>query len=233
MKKPNLDHDLWSKIQDRKNFDYQVKMHLPNLPKREPKIDLWKSIEEELDSKKPVVIPIWRYGLMAASLALVLSVSAILFFQLDTKNSDSDLITDVQVEIPKSNPNDQKSDTEPMLPVEIDSSPEIIQSIEKAETSPEITIKESHRDRDSIRVPEIDLPDLEFSLPSTLAENFQDDLEKEEERKTLHQVSISWNKLKPRMKILTGFGKQNLDLGNQQQASANQSKGQLTIEIKN
>lgn len=233
MKKPNLDRDLWSKIQDRKNFDSQVKMHLPNLPKREPKIDLWESIEEQLDSKKPVVIPIWRYGLVAASLALVLSVIAILFFQLDSQNSVSDLITAVQVEIPKYNPSDLKSDSETKLAVEIDTSPEVFTPKEKAETSPEKTIKENSRVKESIKIPEIDLPELEFSLPSTLAENFQGDLIKEEERETLHQVSISWNKLKPRMKILPGFGKQNLDLGNQQQASANQSKGQLTIEIKN
>lgn len=233
MKKPNLDRDLWSKIQDRKIFDSQVKMHLPNLPKREPKIDLWESIEEQLDSKKPVVIPIWGYGLVAASLALVLSVSAFLFFQRDSNNSDYDLLTDVQVEIPKSNPSDQKSDSEPKLLVETETSLEVIQPIEKKKTSPEKTIKESPRVKESVKIPEIDFPELDLSLPSTLAENFQGTLGKEEERETLHQVSISWNKLKPRMKILTGFGKQKLDLGDQQQASVNQPKSQLTIEIKN
>lgn len=52
--------DLWSKIQQRKDFDSQVKMHASNLPEKAPKVDLWSSIEKELEQK----LLLFHYGNM-------------------------------------------------------------------------------------------------------------------------------------------------------------------------
>ncbi|REG90537.1 hypothetical protein [Algoriphagus antarcticus] len=218
--------DLWSKIQQRKNFDSQVNAHAANLPVQMPKADLWSDIESKLDQKAPV-IPFWKYAMAAASIMLILALSGIAYLQFGEKEVDTSLITEVITQAPALNTigEDQAIKTEPAF-VE----PEQI-ALETAE--PKMTQKQTINRETSapIEFPKLTLAEL--SVENTLISKLNIPPAPEKEvAKTLHQVSISWSKIKPRIQVKTQFGQQELELGQTSQASVDHI-GQVTIEINN
>ncbi|MEP4376791.1 MAG: hypothetical protein ABJ333_17205, partial [Algoriphagus sp.] len=102
--------DLWSKIQAQKDFDAQVKAHASNLPLKEPKADLWSAIESELDQKTPV-IPLWKYGVVAASLVLILAISGIAYLEVGTKDMREPVITEKITTTPELPTSKESKDT--------------------------------------------------------------------------------------------------------------------------
>lgn len=218
--------DLWSKIQQRKDFDSQVKEHAQNLPDRMPKMDLWNAIESELDRKTPV-IPLWKYGMVAASIGLILVLSGIAYLEFGEKEVETQMITKVNMESSKytsseENPiaeNDPKKET---VASNADKTP--LQSQQKRRV-PLLM--------EAIKVPSMPFPEIELPQSINLSLKIPDKLAQETvPQKTLHQVSISWIKIKPRMQVKTGFSHLESELGQKNQASIDQT-GQLTLEINN
>lgn len=224
MKSYNPKPDLWSKIQQRKDFDLQVKEHVPNLPVKMPKADLWDSIESELDQKTPL-IPLWKYGIAAASIALILALSGIAYLQFDEKEAKTPLVTEVSIPSTKLETIDKNLEGEPEA---------LKTEVIKPETPLPATSRKTSPQRETIapiELPELNLEDLNIKNtfvsdliipPTTVAEA----------PKTLHQVSISWSKIKPKMQITTGFGRKESELSQKQQASSEQ-KAHVTLEINN
>ena len=226
MKEYSPKPDLWSKIQQRKDFDSQVKEHIPNLPVKMPKADLWDAIEKELDQKTPI-IPLWKYGMAAAAIALILAFSGIAYFELGEKEEETPLITEVSLP-----PTEIETiDTNPKAETESENlKPDLI----KAETPILSKPRQSSTQRETItpiETQELNLSDL--SIENTfVSELIIPPAAEVEPPKTLHQVTISWSKIKPKMQITTGFGRQDPELNQKQQASTDQ-KAQVTIDINN
>ncbi|WP_339877034.1 hypothetical protein [uncultured Algoriphagus sp.] len=226
MKEYSPKPDLWSKIQQRKDFDSQVKEHIPNLPVKMPKADLWDAIEKELDQKTPI-IPLWKYGMAAAAIALILAFSGIAYFELGEKEAETQLITEVslpptEIETINTNPK-AKTESENLKPDLIKAETPILSKPIQSSTLRETITP--------IETPELNLADL--SIENTfVSELIILPAPEIEPPKTLHQVTISWSKIKPKMQITTGFGRQESELNQKQQASADQ-KAQVTIDINN
>lgn len=218
--------DLWSKIQQRKDFDSQVKAHVSNLPERMPKADLWSAIEPLLDQKTPV-IPLWKYGMAAASIALILAFSSIAYLHLGEKVVNTQLSTEANTTAPTHSIIDENVNTETGPSY---AEPKQI-AMEKPQTM--VTQKQSNKREmaSPIQLPEPDLTDLNIEN-IFISEVIIPPTPEKEVPKTLHQVSISWSKIKPRMKVKTQFGQQELELGQKSQASVDPI-GQVTIEINN
>lgn len=199
MKKYSPKPDLWSKILDRKEFDSQVQDHVINLPERMPKADLWNAIENELDRKKPL-IPLLKYGLTAASIALILALSGIAYLQFGGKTQDTQLITEVSM------PSAEIESIDKNLEGEIEPDvvrPEAsIQEISKTDTSQK---KLPQREKIApIELPELDLEEL--TIENTFVSELIIPTKPEVEApKTLHKVRISWG-IQDKSKLRTTFG---------------------------
>lgn len=225
MKEYSPKPDLWSKIQQRKDFDSQVKEHIPNLPVKMPKADLWEAIEKELDQKTPI-IPLWKYGMAAAAIALILAFSGIAYFELGEKEVETPLITEVSL---------------PPTEIEtIDLNPEAETEFEdlKPEVSkPETPILSKPRQSSTLREtitpiepPELNLADL--SIENTfVSELIIPPAAEVEAPQTLHKVRISWG-MQEKSKLQTKFGSSSPeDVSNQQLGLANQPKNSIKINF--
>lgn len=225
MKKYSPNPDLWSKIQQQKDFDSQVKMHASNLPQRMPKADLWNAIEKELDQKKPI-IPLWKYVAIAASLAFILMLSGLAYWQVGDNKIDNQLITEVVV------PVEETLKPENNYPVQPESTIEkIIKSNSK--TPKEETPKKTKINRDN---PEpLELPAIERSgltIENTLiSELILPPKQEELAQETFHKVQISWG-LKEKIKVRTQFASRETDpLLNQQVSRIEPSKNSIKIKF--
>ncbi len=216
--------DLWGKIQQRKDFDSQVEEHVLKLPLKIPNADLWASIERKLDQKAPVS-PLWKYGMVAASFAMLMALSGIIYFQFRANDPVTELISVNHQLDPTSSSTFEKiaPKTEQTLVIseetktkETKNIPSKKQSIERETTVP-------------IELPNRSLADLGFKL-TFKSELIIPPLPEREPTKTLHQVSISWSKLKPGIQLKTPYGRQYSELG---QTASTDKIGQVTLEIKN
>ncbi|MEB2781632.1 hypothetical protein U3A58_14640 [Algoriphagus sp. C2-6-M1] len=223
--KYSLKPDLWSKIQQRKDFDSQVKEHAQNLPESMPKMDLWNAIEHELDRKTPV-IPLWKYGRVAASVGLILVLSGIAYLQFGEKDVGTQMVTEVDVQIPEVNLLDQQTKIQP------ESSVEKFKQIEPDNPKPNIIQKKlSDRETtDPIVFPKLDLPDLDtknkFVSKLIIAHSLE-----AEEPETLHKVRISWG-IQEKSKIRTTFGASDPEqITFQQTGRADPSKNSIKIKF--
>lgn len=221
MKNYNPKLDLWTKIQQQKDFDAQVKMHAANLPERMPKADLWSNIESELDRKTPV-IPLWKYGMAAASIALILALSGIAYLQFGEKEVEQQVVSEVSRSGPELTDVDENKVSEEMSDLGITQRNEpIILKSKKLPISREKTIP--------IEIEKLDLTEL--SIENTFIQELKISLAPVQEApKTLHQVSISWSRIKPRLQVKTQFGQQELVQSTQ---AAVDPIGQVSIKINN
>ncbi len=191
--------DLWSKIQQRKDFDSQVKNHAANIPERMPKADLWSAIESELDKKTPV-IPLWKYGMAAASIAVILALSGLVYLEFGEKDMETPLITEVVVETPELNT------TDITVPVEAEPALAKPEQIELEELNTNVPQqKATHRIAPApVEIPALDLPDM--SIENTLiSEVIIPPTPELVAPKTLHKVQISWG-FQEKNKLRTTFG---------------------------
>ncbi|WP_192346514.1 hypothetical protein [Algoriphagus sp. Y33] len=225
MNKYNPKQDLWSKIQQRKDFDLQVKEHVANLPERMPKADLWNTIERELDNKTPV-IPLWKYGLVAASIALILAVSSIAYLKFGDKDVKPQLITEVNAPSPELIIPDEKpiAETESPLNAAVES------QLEKTRTnaSPKQPVK--RETIVAIELPKLDLEDL--AIENTVVSELKaPSIPEPEELQTLHRVKISWG-FQDKKKLQTTFGSSNPEnIDNQQIGRSEQPKNSIKINF--
>lgn len=225
MKNYNPKPNLWTKIQQQKDFDVQVKMHAVNLPTRMPKADLWSSIESELDRKTPVV-PLWKYGMAAASITLILALSGIAYLEFGEKDVVTPLTTEITVKTPEQNTS-KKSE-----PVEIKS---------KEETPTEIEAKESIKNVPeqkvtnkispvTIEIPTLDSPEIDIETSLISGVIIPPSPEKRKPQ-TLHKVRISWG-MQEKSKLQTKFGSSTPEgISNQQLGLANQTKNSIKINF--
>lgn len=217
--------DLWSKIQQRKDFDSQVKMHASNLPEKAPKVDLWSSIEKELEQKTPVV-PLWKYGMAAASIALILALCGISYLEFGRKDAVTPLTTEVSVKNPELNTASKIGTDETKSAVETPSQIEA----EKSNTN---VSEQKVNDRISpvtIELPTLDLPEIRIET-SLISEVIIPPVPVREAPQTLHKVRISWG-MQEKSKLQTKFGSSTPeDISNQQLGLANQPKNSIKINF--
>ncbi|SFB57339.1 hypothetical protein [Algoriphagus aquimarinus] len=218
--------DLWSKIQRRKDFDLQVNAHVANLPERMPKADLWSAIGSELDRKNPV-IPLWKYGMAAASTALILALSGLAYLEFGEKDVETPLITEVEVETPDLN----KTDINPLIEVDPASMNLELIEVEKPNTTTS-QLKETTRITPApIAAPALDLPDL--TIENTLISEIIIPIVPEQEApQTLHKVQISWG-FQDKKKLRTSFGSGALeDITERQIGRVDETSNSIKINFK-
>ncbi|WP_439489263.1 hypothetical protein [Algoriphagus sp.] len=201
MKEYSPKPDLWSKIQQRRDFDMQVKAHIPNLPERMPKADLWNAIERQMDQEKPVV-PLWKYGMAAACIALLLTFAGIAYLQVGKKDMAKQLFTEVNQSPEKRNIklSDEKQTSQ---------SESAVEAFEESESGNLQTIpvqkqKITRNTIKPIKVREIELEDLS-KKNITISEIIIPPIPEYEKAETFHKVRVSWG-IQERSKIITTFG---------------------------
>ena len=213
----------WEDLLKKGTFESQLNNHLPTLPQFAPQDAAWERITAELDRKK--VIPIWLRW--SAAVAVI----AILWFSLISINGTDDKIQDR--ELLSENPIGEDNSAAEVLPSEGQTTKETITaSTENAfeKFSPK---KKAKRSIDIIEAPEMTLPDLELSQSKNLSLEIPETKVPEvRTQETLHQVSISWSKIKPGLQIKSSFGRKESELGQKPQASANENS-QITLKINN
>ncbi|PZX50223.1 hypothetical protein [Algoriphagus chordae] len=216
--------DLWSKIQQRRDFDSQVASHARNLPERMPKADLWNSIESELDKKTPVV-PLWKYGMAAASIALILAISGIAYLQFGDKDTEAQLITE------RSPVSTEPIATETIPPIQKESEESNAIEIKVEQPTAPLRKEVVKNIPTPIEIPTLDLPDL--SIENTLiSEVIIPKTAEVEVPQTLHKVQISWG-FQDKSKLRTTFGAAvPEDISNQQIGRADQTPNSIKIRFK-
>lgn len=213
----------WVDLLKKGEFNSQLDDHLTKLPVFSPREDAWKKITMELDREK--VVPIWVRWSAAAAVAAILLLSGLFLTKSGDHIQDQEQLAESPVEIDNTAVQavtDEPSNTAETFVVNDENV--------ASELSPKKKVK---RSVEIIQVPKMTLPDLALSqsknlslqLPATKAPEPQI-------QKTLHQVSISWSKIKPGLQVKTSFGRMEADLGQKPQASAAES-GQITVEINN
>lgn len=226
MKEYNPKPDLWSKIQQRKDFDFQVKEHAQNLPEKMPKADLWSAVEREMDQKKPV-IPLWKYGMAAASIGLILTLAGIAYLQFGKKKVEKQLVTEVIMEIPELDTTDITFpvETEPALvkPGQIE--------VKKLYTNDPQQKVINRISPDYIKIPALKSPVITINN-SLISEVIIPPTPEQEAPQTLHKVKISWG-FQDKSKLRTIFGASDPEnITNQQMGRADQAPSSIKIKFK-
>ncbi|RAI91923.1 hypothetical protein [Algoriphagus yeomjeoni] len=217
--------DLWGKIQQRKDFDSQVKEHAPNLPVKMPKPDLWEAIEGKLDQKKPV-IPLWKYGMVAASIALILALSSIAYLKLGRKDVVSPLTTEVTVKTPELHIN---AKTEPAEIKSAEEPPTRIEAKESITNLPEQKVTNRILPG-TIQLPTLELPEIGIET-RLISEVIIPPTPDKSKPQTLHKVRISWG-MQEKTKLQTKFGSSTPeDISTGQLGLANQPKNSIKINF--
>ncbi|GAA0880761.1 hypothetical protein GCM10009119_37310 [Algoriphagus jejuensis] len=213
----------WEDLLKKADFESQLNNHLPSLPNFAPQDGAWEKITAELDRKK--FIPIWvRWSAAAAVAGIFLAFLISLNRSVDPMQ-DQELLTDNPIEIDNSAVEVLPSD----LPIVADA---FAENTENApfQISPKKKVK---RTTETIEAPKMGLPEIDLSLSKNLSlEIPEKQIQESTPPKTLHQVSISWSKIKPGLQVKTSFGRMGSELGEKQQASTHHL-GQLTVEIDN
>ncbi len=219
--------DSWEKILQQGQFESQLVNHLKNLPQFSPNEEAWQRITAEMDRKK--TIPIWVKWSVAASILGFLLVGGISISRMD-----SNLENHLTQVLPNQNSNGSEEigsqDSITLEPTQ--ALPNVVSS--------QITSTENHtlksqinRNQEIIEVPKISLPELHLSATEKLSLHLPEPQKAEPiQPKTLHEVTISWNKIKPGLHVKTPFGRKEMDSANKTQASTN-TTSQITLEINN
>lgn len=220
--------DSWEKILQQGQFENQLANHLDRLPQFFPNERTWERITSEMDRKK--AIPIWMKWGIAASILGFLIAGGVSLSKMESKLENQ--ITQV---LPNQNSNATKAnESQNAITIEPtqDSSPIELSNILSTE---EIgTKRRTKRTIEAIKVPKIDLSELiELNSSENLSLSIPEPQRTEPNQpKTLHQVNISWSKIKPGLQVTTPFGRKEIDPTTKTQA-ATIPPSQITIEINN
>ncbi|WP_026968616.1 hypothetical protein [Algoriphagus terrigena] len=213
----------WEDLLKKGTFESQLDNHLPTLPQFAPQDAAWERITAELDRKK--VIPVWiRWTAAAAAIAIPL-FSLISIDRTGNEIEKQELLTENPAEIDNSavevTPSQAPTNKEPINTIS-EKAPEKFPPKKKTKRSIEI-----------IEAPKMTLPDIELSQSKNLSLKIPETKAPEAQiQKTLHQVSISWSKIKPGLQVKTSFGRRESELGQKPQASAPENS-QIMLEINN
>lgn len=208
----------WEDLLKKGTFESQLENHLPTLPQFAPQDAAWERITAELDRKK--VIPLWIRWSAAAAVIAILLFSLISINRTDNGIEKQELLTENPAEIDNS--------AIPVVPSEVPTNKEPITDI-----SEKASEKKVKRSVEIIEVPKMTLPDFELSQSKNLSLEIPETKAPEAQiQKTLHQVSISWSKIKPGLQVKTSFGRRESELGQKPQASATENS-QIKLEINN
>ncbi|OOG75202.1 hypothetical protein [Algoriphagus sp. A40] len=213
----------WEDLLKKGTFQSQLDNHLPTLPQFAPQDAAWEKITTELDRKK--VIPLWIRWSAAAAVIAILLFSLFSINRTEEKIQDAELLTENPVEIDNS--------AVEVVPSEVPTSKETFTS--SAENAPGkfSPKKKTKRSIEIIEAPKMTLPELELSQSKNQSLIIPETKVPEAKiQETLHQVSISWSKIKPGLQIKTSFGRMESGLGQKPQASSNENS-QITLEINN
>jgi hypothetical protein len=213
----------WEDLLKKVSFERQLGNHLPTLPQFAPQDAVWEKITAELDRKK--VVPIWLRWSAAAAVIAILLFSLISKFRTDDKFQDQELLSEKPIEVGNSSLE--------AVPFETPTSTETVAA--NAENAPLKFYPEekSKRSIEIIAAPKLTLPDLELSQSKNLSLKIPERIVPEAQvQKTLHQVRISWSKIKPGLQVKTPFGRTESELQQKPQASTTQNS-KITLEINN
>jgi hypothetical protein len=213
----------WDDILKRMDFDSQVSGHVPNLPQFSPKDGTWEKIAAELESKK--IVPIWMPWSAAAGVVAIL-----LLAMFGLKNSNEEIEKQpLTSELPAKSAQRtaETASPEPLTQGEIaEANPKTIPQKPTSEKKPEPMVA-------IIEVPEMSLPEVELWQSKNISLQLPEEQSKDSvPAKTLHQVSISWSKIKPGLQVKTSFGRAEAELEQKPQASTDR-RAPLTLEINN
>lgn len=207
----------WEHILGENNFDSQYRRLIADLPTYTPKATSWDKINAALD-KKQVVSPWFYWAAASAVIGLLLGVGIL---EQDFEKTQDKALSSV----------DLKKAEQAIVPKQTEES-----TIARVlETSPAVAQKRKteRKINEAIEIQRIALPDVKLSPDETLSLELPKTPPTESAPlQTLHQVSISWSKIKPGLQVKTSFGRMESELGQKPQASAHHV-GQLTVEIDN
>ncbi len=222
----NPKQSAWEDLLKRREFDPQLNDHLSKLPQYFPQDDAWERISGRLENKKP--IPLWIRWFAAASVVGIVFISGITQNWFVGVNQNEQNLANIS-----NNKIDDLMPKSQIQAVETESDPEIIPPNIENLSSEALGKKTISRLIEQIDLPEISLPAIELSAsPNLTLEISESDRPVPPPQKTLHQVSISWSKIKPGIQVKTPFGRQDSELGQKQQASTDQI-GHVILEIQN
>lgn len=222
----NPKQGAWEDLLKRREFNSQLKEHLPKLPQYFPQDAAWEKISGRLESKKP--IPLWVRWSVAASVVGIIFISGITQKGFVSENHDEQ-----NQAFSSSNKVDNLTTKSQIQAVETKPDPEIISPIIEKFSKESLEKKRISRSNEQIDFPEFSLPPIElFASPSLTLKISEKEKPVLAPQKTLHQVSISWSKIKPGMQVKTPFGSQDSEVGQKPQASA-APIGRIILEIKN
>lgn len=217
-------HGSWEKILQQGQFDTQLANHLKDLPQFSPNEGTWERITAEMDRKK--IIPIWVKWGVAASIIGFLIVTGIALSRFD--NNEETQLLSIQ--------NSEASAgyiVKDSISIEPSGSFQLIEHRTNIPEKKIIAKINTKRTVEIIEVPRISPPELKPNTLENLSLSLPEpQITEPSQPKTLHQVSISWSKIKPGLQVTTSFGRKEIDPLDKTQASTN-SPSQITIEINN
>ncbi len=223
----------WDKILEKGTFENQLNSLIPDLPVFEPNSNSWAKIEAKIaqDQPKPVF---WLRKVAAVLLVFLIGLAWVISHQ---SSSDKSITTETNLL------SETEQITEPVTVTPVIPKSETSENVPSNE-SPKTQISESQhavvpqkKTADpvpiiALELPELEIPKPEIKRPELAQISKASGAALPEERKTLHQVSISWRKTKPGLKVTTSFGKMESELAPQPSASTSQTN-QLILEINN
>lgn len=224
LKEHSPNPDSWERILQQGQFENQLANHLDRLPQFSPNEESWEKITGAMDRKK--ILPIWIKWSVAASLIGSLIVAGLVLSKFDN-DQETQLLSVQNTEI---FPENSVSDS---ISIEPSRSVQAIESngnISEKKVLPKITTKGPVK---NIEVPRIGIPELKPNISENLFLSLPEpQITEPSQQKTLHQVSISWSKIKPGLQISTPFGRKEIDPTTKTQA-ATITPSQITLEINN
>lgn len=209
--------DAWEKILGQGDFDTQCGRLLSDLPMYSPKESSWEKIEAELDRKR--TLSPWIYW-AAASVVVGLMLGVGIFIPSFESKKDDVLSGIDSTKVEQVFAPEKIEETALTEAVEI-----LPKAIEERKTKRQAT--------GAIQIQKIPLPEVKFSTDETLSLVLPESSPSESApAPTLHQVRISWNKIKPSMQVRTTFGRADAEQSQKQQASTPKAE-HISIDINN
>ncbi len=209
--------DAWEKILGQGDFDTQCGRLLSDLPMYSPKESSWEKIEAELDRKR-TVSPWIDWAAASAVIGLLLGVG---IFIPSFESKKDDMLSSL----------DSEKVNQVFAPEKTEESP----TISATETIPTVPEKRQTKRQatEEIQIQKIPLPEVKLSPNETLSLVLPESSPSESApAPTLHQVRISWTKIKPSMQVRTTFGRMDSEQPDKQQASAPKTE-HISIDINN
>lgn len=219
--------DSWERILQQSQFENQLANHLDRLPQYSPNEESWEKITGAMDRKR--TIPVWVKWGVAASIAgfLIIAGISVSKIESDPKSQLSQVLPEQTSDYSQENQSENTSET---LPSEAFLPNESAQNTSKESV---VLKRPTKRKVEIIEIPKINLPELKPNISENLSITIPEPQPFEPNpAKTLHQVSISWSKIKPGLQVTTTFGRKEINPTTKTQASAN-SQSQITLEINN